>query len=55
LIIINLGRRSKIVLQTVSISFSVMDMLEYTAVPEADRPAKKVLDLPAGRQGATLV
>jgi hypothetical protein len=30
-----------------------MDMLEYTAVPEADRPAEKVLDLPAGRQGAT--
>jgi hypothetical protein len=30
-----------------------MDMLEHTAVLEADRPAEKVLDLPAGRQGAT--
>jgi hypothetical protein len=25
--------------------------LGYTAVSEADRPAEKVLDLPAGRQG----
>jgi hypothetical protein len=30
-----------------------MDMLEYTPVPEVDRPAEKVLDLPAGRQSAT--
>jgi hypothetical protein len=30
-----------------------MDMLEHIALPEADRPAEKVLDLPAGRQGAT--
>jgi hypothetical protein len=30
-----------------------MDMLGQTAVQEAGRPAEKVLDLPAGRQGVT--